>query len=261
MANPHNASRDSSSRIENSPRYRRNNAIKGRRRGEEIRRRKQKRKDTNAKDRTRRKSWKVGRGSVGFGGIEREARRVRVRLYRAVHPRRACAARPMHVVSTSMSRRDLNFPTLSAPYRTPCLSPRARAPPLLLHAYSMPASSHPSATPLARRPCGARVASTCALENPGDHHTHVRVLRRPNGQRSYARATAHDFSSMRPDLLRSSPTLLLLPLPSSKPAAARPVVRAPPFLEGSLFLDPRRSSISFVDPPFLRWNGRFLIAR
>lgn len=146
MANPHNASRDSSSRIENSPRYRRNNEIKVKR-GES--KKKKIKEERYAKDRTRRKSWKVGRGSVGFGGIEREERRARVQLYRAVHPRRACAARPMHVVSTSMSRRDLNFPTLSAPYRTPCLSPRAlpraRAlpPPLLLHAYSMPTSSRP----------------------------------------------------------------------------------------------------------------------
>lgn len=157
------------------------------------------------------------------------------------------------------ARPEFSYSQCPLPYSVP-LPSRSRAAtvaPRLLDACLLP----PSATPLARRPCGARVASTCALENPGDHHTHVRVLRRPNGQRSYARATAHDFSSMRPDLLRSSPTLLLLPLPSSKPAAARPVVRAPPFLEGSLFLDPRRSSISFVDPPFLRWNGRFLIAR
>lgn len=156
------------------------------------------------------------------------------------------------------ARPEFSYSQCPLPYSVP-LPSRSRAAtvaPRLLDACLLP----PSATPLARRPCGARVASTCALENPGDHHTHVRVLRRPNGQRSYARATAHDFSSMRPDLLRSSPTLLLLPLPSSKPAAARPVVRAPPFLEGSLFLDPRRSSISFVDP-FLRWNGRFLIAR
>lgn len=157
------------------------------------------------------------------------------------------------------ARPEFSYSQCPLPYSVP-LPSRSRAAtvaPRLLDACLLP----PSATPLARRPCGARVASTCALENPGDHHTHVRVLRRPNGQRSYARATAHDFSSMRPDLLRSSPTLFLLPLPSSKPAAARPVVRAPPFLEGSLFLDPRRSSISFVDPPFLRWNGRFLIAR
>lgn len=157
------------------------------------------------------------------------------------------------------ARPEFSYSQCPLPYSVP-LPSRSRAAtvaPRLLDACLLP----PLATPLARRPCGARVASTCALENPGDHHTHVRVLRRPNGQRSYARATAHDFSSMRPDLLRSSPTLLLLPLPSSKPAAARPVVRAPPFLEGSLFLDPRRSSISFVDPPFLRWNGRFLIAR
>lgn len=168
--------------------------------------------------------------------------RARVQLYRAVHPRRACAARPMHVVSTSMSRRDLNFPTLSAPYRTPCLSPRAL--PALArcrhHCCSTltrclpPPAPHPSAILLARRPCGARVASTCALENPGDHQHARACLRRPNGQRSYARATAHDFSSMRPDLLRSSPTLFPLPLPSSKLAAARPAVRAPPFLEGTL---------------------------
>lgn len=45
---------------------------------------------------------------------------------------------------------------------------------------------------------------------PVTTNTHVRVLRRPNGQRrSYARATAHDFSSMRPDLLRSFPHSLL----------------------------------------------------
>lgn len=85
----------------------------------------------------------------------------------------------MHVVSTSMSRRDLNFPTLSAPYRTPCLPPpsparaaTAVAPPRLLDA-RLP-SPPPSAVPLARRACGARVASTCALENPGDHQ-HARA--------------------------------------------------------------------------------------
>lgn len=130
----------------------------------------------------------------------------------------------MHVVSTSMSRRDLNFPTLSAPYRTPCLSPRAlpRAlpPPLLLHAYSL-------VYLLPRLPPPAPLLSSPPFPSLGDHavralhlparsripvttNTHVRVLRRPNGQRrSYARATAHDFSSMRPDLLRSFPHSLL----------------------------------------------------
>lgn len=101
----------------------------------------------------------------------------------------ACAARPMHVVSTSMSRRDLNFPTLSAPYRTPCPLSRALArtlPPPLLHVYSMQLSSPSAPRPpeLAMRRdvarCGAsaraRVPSTCARESAGaGDHQHARA--------------------------------------------------------------------------------------
>lgn len=150
-----------------------------------------------------------------------------MQLHRAVHPRRACAARPMHVVSTSMSRRDLNFPTLSAPYRTPCLPPPSPAraatavapPPLLLHhAYSMPVS--PPHLPPPFPSLGEHAVRALHLPArsriPVTTNTHVRIPRLwPNGQRSYARATAHDFSSMRPDLLRS-------PLPSlSSPSSQR----------------------------------------
>lgn len=137
----------------------------------------------------------------------------------------ACAARPMHVVSTSMSRRDLNFPTLSAPYRTPCPLPRALArtlPPPLLHVYSMQLSSCSAPQPpeLAMRRDVAR-CSARALRLPARErvpvvvttNTHVRVPRRacrPRA-RSYARATAHDFSPMRPDPFpRRLPLLLLL---------------------------------------------------
>lgn len=152
-----------------------------------------------------------------------------MQLHRAVHPRRACAARPMHVVSTSMSRRDLNFPTLSAPYRTPCLPPpsparaaTAVAPPRLLDAPHFP-PPFPSLGEHAVRalhlPARSRIPVTT--------NTHVRIPRLwPNGQRSYARATAHDFSSMRPDLLRSPLPSLSSPSSRGKLAAARPVARA-----------------------------------
>lgn len=114
---------------------------------------------------------------------------------------RACAARPMHVVSTSMSRRDLNFPTLGAPYRIPVPPPsrsrsRAATTPLL-HAYSMQLSS-PSA-PQTPRPALARSLHLPARERMPVviTNTHVRVP--PTAKctvcvRFYARATTHDFS-------------------------------------------------------------------
>lgn len=110
-------------------------------------------------------------GRLGFGGMQRKERGTRGcacnRTVRCIEDDAdgACAARPMHVVSTSMSRRDLNFPTLSAPYRTPCPLPRALArtlPPPLLHVYSMQLSSPSAPQPpeLAMRRdvarCGAR---------------------------------------------------------------------------------------------------------
>lgn len=161
MANPHNASRVIHHRELSSVSEKQCDKRQARRGGSKKNKKKRRRKikeERYAKDRTRRKSWKVGRETrsvlAGQNAEERRAR-VRVQLHCAVHPRRACAARPMHVVSTSMSRRDLNFPTLSAPYRTPCLSPRAlpRAlpPPLLLHAYylaclPLPASRLPTSS-------------------------------------------------------------------------------------------------------------------
>jgi len=69
----------------------------------------------------------------------------------------ACAARPMHVVSASMSRRDLNFPTLGAPSLPPRHSPRPVLCPLH-RSYSMQllpfpprAARHPTPYP---RPIG-----------------------------------------------------------------------------------------------------------
>lgn len=54
-----------------------------------------------------------------FGSFAPIARAVEEQPRRAVHRRRcalgACVSRPMHVVSASMSRRDLNFPTLGTP--------------------------------------------------------------------------------------------------------------------------------------------------
>lgn len=159
----------------------------------------------------------------------------------------ACAARPMHVVSTSMSRRDLNFPTLSAPYRTPCPLSRALArtlPPPLLHVYSMQLSSPSAPRPpeLAMRRdvarCGAS-ARARALRLPARErvpvlvttNTHVRVPRRacrPRA-RSYARATAHDFSPMRPGPFPQP----LPPLSFSSPNVITPALCASHLFSGN----------------------------
>lgn len=118
----------------------------------------------------------------------------------------ACAGRPMHVVSTSMSRRDLNFPTLSAPYRTlgPLPRDRHRCSTLTPRCNRSSLSLSPLTTPspcsrhgAARLHLPVRRARECRLAT----NTHVRA---PNGRgdpRPCARATAHDFSPMHPGAL------------------------------------------------------------
>lgn len=116
---------------------------------------------------------------VRFGGTERSQEESQRRC--TVHgcsrcigdevARGACAGRPMHVVSTSMSRRDLNFPTLSAPYRSPAApGPSAAVVDVSLHRRRRRCSTRSlDATPFHRRPRGPRrAAATCALENVPD---------------------------------------------------------------------------------------------
>ena len=114
----------------------------------------------------------------------------------------------MHVVSTSMSRRDLNFPTLGAPYRTPVPLPsrsRSRAAatvaPRSLDATFLlppPPSRHKQPRGVAR----ALFASTCMRVNAGGHHQHARAcpsdgrVHRVRALRAFQRATTHDFSPM-----------------------------------------------------------------
>lgn len=97
------------------------------------------------------------------------------------------------------------------------------------HAYSMPVS--PPHLPPPFPSLGEHAVRALHLPArsriPVTTNTHVRIPRLwPNGQRSYARATAHDFSSMRPDLLRSPLPSLSSPSSRRKLAAARPVARA-----------------------------------
>lgn len=97
---------------------------------------------------------------------------------RTVHRRRcvssACAARPMHVVSASMSRRDLNFPTLGA-LPPPRGIPRASS---SSHCIALTRCNYfPSLPARLRIPLPSHrlpaCASTCALENSTRVHAHT----------------------------------------------------------------------------------------